>query len=109
MSRKREKRRKRGKRGTRCAAACLASRPIVASSYLRAAQTQNLNARHLVLNQRIFLWESYIICAGTRHIRVDEVWWLAITCWPTDLVNTAKQLTDINERVPECRINSTCT
>jgi hypothetical protein len=42
-----------------------------------------------LLDQRVFLWESYVVGQD-----IDEVW------WPTDLVSGYK-------RGPECRINST--
>jgi hypothetical protein len=49
---------------------------------VRAAQMQNLNTHHLVLDQRMFSWASYVFGQD-----IDEVW------WPTDLV----WLADINE------------
>jgi hypothetical protein len=58
---------------------------------LRAVQTQNPKTHHLVLDQRMFLWASYVLGQD-----IDEVW------WPTDLVSGYK-------RGPECRKNGTCT
>jgi hypothetical protein len=52
---------------------------------------KNLKTHHLVLDQRMFFWASYVVGQD-----IDEVW------WPTASVSGYK-------RGPECRKNSTCT